>query len=162
KSHPLAGVALQETHELMDASLPTGHLMPVSTTLPPALAHYRILKKLGAGGMGTVFLAEDTQLGCQVALKVPHFRDGEGSEAVERFYREARLAQSIHHPYICPVYEVGAAGGWHYLTMPFVEGSPLNKLIGPSQTWEQPRAIELVRRVALALQALHQCGIIHR
>jgi len=134
----------------------------VPTTLPPELGHYRILRQIGAGGMGTVYLADDTQLNCRVAIKVPHFREEDGNEPIERFYREARMAQTIHHPYICPVYDVGETSGFHYLTMPFIEGTPLNRLIGPKHEWSQRRAAELIRRVAMALEALHQRQVIHR
>jgi serine/threonine protein kinase len=124
--------------------------------------HFRIMQKVGKGGMGTVYLAEDTRLGCRVALKVSHFDEGGNSKLLERFYREARLAQSVHHPFVCPVYEVGQVEGVHYLTMPFVEGTPLNRMLSPGQPWEQQRAVELVRRLALALQALHDRQVIHR
>jgi serine/threonine protein kinase len=110
----------------------------------------------------SVYLAEDTKLGCQVALKMPRFADGDDPRLLECFHREARLAQTVHHPYICPVYEVGEIEGLHYLTMPFIEGTPLSSLVGLGRTWEQPRAAELIRRVALALQALHDRQVIHR
>jgi hypothetical protein len=135
--------------------------MPSSSDLPNPFGHFRILRKLGQGGMGTVYEAEDTCLGCRVALKVPHFRD-EDPKLLERFYREARFAQTIHHPYICPVYEVGQIDGLHYLTMPFIEGSPLSGLISRQKPWEPRRAAEFVRRLALALEALHQRKVIHR
>src|SRR5262249_1128967 len=135
--------------------------MPVPTTLPPELGHYRIIRQIGAGGMGTVYLADDTQLNCRVAIKVPHFPQDDGAEGVQRVYQEAKLAQSIHHPYICPVYDIDEASGFHYLTMPFIEGTPLNRLVGPKHEWSQRRAAELVRRVALALESLHQRQVIH-
>jgi hypothetical protein len=90
--------------------------------LPERLGRYRIVRKLGAGGMGAVYLAEDTQLGRQVALKVPHFDDGADPKIIERFYREARVAAAIEHPNLCPVYDVGQAEGVHYLTMPYING----------------------------------------
>src|SRR5207248_8516080 len=99
---------------------------------------------------------------CRIALKIPRLREEDGAKTIERFYREARLAQSIHHPYICPVYVVGEVEGTHYLTMPFIDGTPLNKLVGPQHPWPQRRAAEVVRRLALALEALHQKGVIHR
>jgi formylglycine-generating enzyme required for sulfatase activity len=136
--------------------------MPSQASLPTQIGQFRILRRLGVGGMGTVYLAEDTQLECQVAIKVPHFKDSEGPAAVERFLREARVAQSIHHPYICPVYEVGQADGSHYLTMPYIEGTSLSQLVGAGRAWPQRRAAELVRRLAVALHALHQRDIIHR
>src|SRR5262245_11035454 len=112
--------------------------------------------------MGTVYLAEDGRLDCQVALKVPHFPPEDEPKAVARFQREARLAQSIQHPYLCPVYEVGEINGAHFLTMPHIEGTPLNQLIGPKMPWAPVRAGKVVRRVALALEALHQRQVIHR
>src|ERR687885_102609 len=90
--------------------------------LPETLGRYRILKPLGQGGMGAVYLAHDTQLDRRVALKVPHFRPEDGSEALERFYREARAAAALRHPNICPVYDVGEHQGVRYLTMAYVEG----------------------------------------
>src|SRR5262245_30214572 len=99
--------------------------------IPLQLGRYRILKELGTGGMGTVYLAEDGRLDCLVALKVPHFPQEDQPKAVARFQREARLAQSLQHPYLCPVYEVGEINGAHFLTMPHIEGTPLNQLIGP-------------------------------
>jgi formylglycine-generating enzyme required for sulfatase activity len=136
--------------------------MPTFTDLPPAFGHFRILRKLGEGGMGAVYLAEDTQLGCRVALKVPYLSAEDGPKVVERFYREARLAKSIQHPYICPVYEVGQLEGVHYLTMPFIEGQPLSRLVSPEMPWEPRRAADLVRRLALALKVLHAHHVIHR
>src|SRR5205809_965688 len=84
--------------------------MPTPVGLPEQLGRYRILQKLGEGGMGAVYLAEDTELGRRVALKVPHFSSEDGA-AVERFKREARIAAGLSHPNLCGVYDVGQAGG---------------------------------------------------
>src|SRR4051812_32990176 len=81
--------------------------MSRSITLPEQFGRYRILKKVGEGGMGAVYLAEDTKLGRRVALKVPHFTEEDGP-AIQRFYREAQVAAGLEHPNICPVYDVGA------------------------------------------------------
>lgn len=131
------------------------------TSFLSQLGHYRIVEKLGGGGMGDVYLAEDTQLHCLVALKIPRFEVTD-VKLVERFYREARLAQSIPHPLICPVYDFGEVDGVHYLTMPYIEGTPLDQLVGSDRPWPERRAAELVRRLALAVQALHQRQVIHR
>ncbi len=136
--------------------------MSTFATFPQLFGHFRVLRKLGEGGMGAVYLAEDTQLRCQVALKIPLVREGDGPKLIERFHREARLAQSVHHPYICPVYAVGEIEGVHYLTMPFIEGNALSRLVGPERCWKQEEAAELVRRLALALQTLHERQVIHR
>src|SRR5216684_3548675 len=99
--------------------------MPRHQELPEQFGRYRILDKLGAGGMGAVYLAEDTKLGRKVALKVPHFKAGDGAAILDRFRREARLAASIDHPNFCQVHDVDEVDGIHFFTMPFVEGKPL-------------------------------------
>jgi formylglycine-generating enzyme required for sulfatase activity len=130
--------------------------------MPTQLGRYRILHKLGAGGMGTVYLAEDSEIGRRVALKVPHFDASAGSEVLDRFRREARVAGAIEHPHICPIYDVGVADGYHYLVMPYIEGTPLSHRIHPDQPWSVPPALSLVRQLALAIEVMHQRGIIHR
>ncbi len=136
--------------------------MPPLTRIPETFAHFRILKSLGKGGMGSVYLAEDTKLNCRVALKLSHFHHDDDPSAVERFYREAKLAQRIHHPYVCQVFDVGESDGTHYLTMPYIDGTPLNELVGPHFRWKECTAVALIRRLALALQKLHDEHVIHR
>jgi len=105
--------------------------MSTPATLPEQFGRYRILKELGRGGMGAVYLAEDGVLGRRVALKVPHFSAEDGPKVVERFYREARVAADIDHPNLCGVHDFGEVGGVHFLTMPYIEGTPLSHLVGP-------------------------------
>ena len=136
--------------------------MPEHARLPEQFGRYRILQKLGEGGMGAVFLAEDTQLGRKVALKVPHFTADDGPAVIDRFLREARLAARIDHPNLCAVYDVGDVGGIHYFTMPHLEGTPLSRLVRIDRPWPPRHATEMVRQVALALAVLHQNGIVHR
>src|SRR5258708_24435881 len=111
--------------------------------------------------MGRVYLARDTQLDRLVALKVPQLEAGDRSVVRERFYREARAAANLHHPNICPVFDVGAVGDTPYLTMAYIEGQPLHEWAGGS-----PRPVrvvlELVRKIALALDEAHQKGVVHR
>jgi formylglycine-generating enzyme required for sulfatase activity len=135
--------------------------MPPPAAPPPRIGRYRIEKSLGAGGMGAVYLAEDTMLRRKVAVKVPHAADATAA-VLERFLREARTAASIEHPNLCPVLDAGEANGTHYLVMPFIEGKPLSLMAGEGRPWEPGRATALVRKMALALQALHDRGIIHR
>src|SRR5262245_40689564 len=130
--------------------------------VPPQLGRYRILKPLGQGGMGAVFLAEDTQLGRKVALKVPHADAQRNPEVIARFQREARLAAQLDHASICSVLDVGEQDGTHYFVMPFIEGTALAQHIGPDRPWPPPPALALMRRVALAVQAMHDKGLIHR
>jgi eukaryotic-like serine/threonine-protein kinase len=98
--------------------------VPVIQPLPEQFGRFRILKKLGEGGMGAVYLAEDRSLGRQIALKVPHFSEEDGPSVVERFHREARMAAEISHPNLCTIYDVGEIDGTDYLSMPYVEAPP--------------------------------------
>jgi serine/threonine-protein kinase len=134
--------------------------MPLPTSLPAAFGRYRLLHKLGEGGMGAVFLAEDSKLRRQVAIKVPHFDAATDPKVIERFQREARVAAAVEHPNLCGVHDVADHDGIHYLVMPLVEGKPLSKYTG--QPWAPEKAVKLVRRLAGALQALHGRGVMHR
>ena len=96
--------------------------------MPEQFGRYRIVKKLGQGGMGAVYLAHNTILDRRVALKIPRFRPDDSSDSLGRFYREARAAATIDHPNICPVYDVGETDGVHYLTMAYVEGRELSEM----------------------------------
>src|SRR5271166_3362568 len=93
--------------------------------LPEQFGRYRILRQLGTGTTGMVYVAEDTRLGRQVALKVPHNNPDRGPELLQRFAREARLAATLDHPNICPVHDVGQIDGIDYLTMAYIQGRPL-------------------------------------
>jgi formylglycine-generating enzyme required for sulfatase activity len=130
--------------------------------LPEQFGHYRILRRLGAGGMGTVYLAEDTKLDRRVALKVPHFAGGSGTETLERLAREARIAAAVDHPNLCPVYEAGRIDGIDFLTMAFIPGKSLSEFIAPGRPLPQKPVAALVRKLAEALQAAHTRGVIHR
>ena len=124
----------------------------VATELPEHFAHYRIVKRLGRGAMGAVYLAEDTRLGRHVALKVPHLRTSGKTRAMsphdlDRFYREARAAATLNHPNLCPVYEVGQVEGTPYLTMAYIRGRPLSKYINPARPITPRRAAAVVRKL---------------
>jgi WD40 repeat protein len=140
------------------ASFPT----PQSPALPPSLGRYRILRRLGGGGMGEVYLAHDPLLERPVALKVPRFHPGHGPEVVERFYREARAAARLAHPNLCPIYDVGDSGGTPYLAMAYLEGQPLSDLLRDSGPLPARRAAEMVSAIARALEEAHRQGVVHR
>ncbi len=125
------------------------------------LGRYRIVRKLGAGGMGAVYLAEDTRLPRKVALKVPHLKAAEGI-ALERFRREAALAAGIEHPNLCPVFDLEEVDGVLFFTMPYIEGTPLSHMIEKGIPWPIPQAIEVMRKIGTAVAHLHTRGIIHR
>jgi serine/threonine protein kinase len=130
--------------------------------LPNPFGRYQIVRPLGQGGMGTVYMAYDTYLDRQVALKVPHFGPTSSPEVLERFRREARTAAQLKHPNICQVYDVGQINGIHFLTMEYIQGMPLSQFLAATRTLPQPAVAALVRTVALALHAAHTQGIIHR
>ena len=162
------------SHELplVSAERDTSQTSPSADTMPPArkalhdvperFGRYQIVKKLGAGGMGSVYLAHDTQLDRQVALKVPHFSANEGQQVVERFLREARAAATIQHANLCPVYDAGQIDGVHYMTMAYIEGHLLSEYIRPGKPAAERKAALVVRTAALALHEAHARGIVHR
>jgi serine/threonine protein kinase len=132
------------------------------TNLPEQFGRYRIMKQLGQGGMGAVYLAFDTKLEREVALKVPYFSPADGPQAVQRFEREARAAATLDHPNLCPIHDVGEIDGIPYLTMPYIKGKSLSEAIGQDQTITEAQAAAIALKLAQALQEAHDRGIIHR
>ena len=126
-----------------------------------SISHYRIVEKLGEGGLGVVYKAEYTKLNRQVALKylAQHLLDDE--EAKERFLREAQAAAALHHPNICPVYEIDEVDGKTFISMAFLEGDTLEDRIaeGPLSIKD---ALDVARQVADGLDAAHEKGVFHR
>ena len=121
---------------------------------------YRVLRRLGSGGMADVWLADDSHLQRQVALKVLHGRFAQDREFVERFRREAEHAAGLQHPNVVAVFDRGEFGGTYYIAMQYVEGSSLKELIDAGLTSEQ--AAHLVRQVLEAARFAHRHGIVHR
>ena len=125
------------------------------------ISHYRILHKLGAGGMGVVYEAEDLNLGRHVALKFLPQGLAKNSDALERFKQEARAASSLNHPNICTIHEIGEVEGDYFLAMELLDGKSLDKHIVHSR-FELQEFLDLAIQVADALDAAHSKGIIHR
>lgn len=122
---------------------------------------FRILRQLGRGGMGIVYLAHDPHLDRHVALKIPKLGDELDETVLPRFRREAQAAGKLRHPHICPVYDVGEIDGTYYLALAYIEGQTLSEVLrdGPLPA---TRAAEIIRQVALALEVAHAAGIVHR
>jgi formylglycine-generating enzyme required for sulfatase activity/predicted Ser/Thr protein kinase len=154
---PTVDGRLQETR----ASRPSAQGDPLAA-LPAQLGRYRVLQLLGKGGMGAVYLAEDSQLGRQVALKMPFVGAAESPERIERFVREARSAASLHHPNVCTVFDAGQIDGRPFITMAYIAGTPLADEIDADVPMDQRRAAQIARKVALALEHAHKKGIVHR
>ncbi len=124
------------------------------------ISHYRIAKKLGSGGMGDVYLADDTKLGRKIAIKFLNDEFGKDADLLSRFVQEAKAASALNHPNILTVHEIGEHDGMHYIAAEFIDGRTLRERMKERLTFDE--TLSIVVQTAEALSAAHKAGIVHR
>jgi len=156
---------LAETSDLIDALPRTLEHRPAALeafVLRERLGRFRLLDKLGQGGMGTVFRAEDTSDGSIVAIKVLRPDLAKSAYSLRRFHKEARLLAEINNPFVTNLLELNEDEGVHYIALEFVDGESLHQRLERKERLDEPEALEIMIQVARALEEAHELGIVHR
>lgn len=149
------------TRESAESRAPMALLLKSAGSQTIPFGRYELLRVLGEGSMGSVYLARDTQLQRQVAIKVPKLDEGDRAD-LQRFHREARTLATLRHPHLCPVFDVGEVGGIHFFTMAYIEGGTLADYLSAGEALPDRQVARLIAKTASALDAAHQAGIVHR
>src|SRR5258707_10134664 len=126
------------------------------------LSHYRIVSKIGAGGMGEVYLAQDTKLDRKVAIKFLHEEFSKDADKLGRFIQEAKAASALNHPNILTVYEIGEVDGKNYIATELIDGQTLREHLSHKESLQLKTILKIGVQVSEALSAAHQARIIHR
>ena len=129
--------------------------------VPSQISHYRIIKKLGAGGMGEVFLAQDLRLDRKVAIKMLPAKSIGNEQAKKRLFREAKAAATLDHPNICAIHEVGEEADCAFIVMQYIEGATLSRMI-KERPLSPLEVVDIGIQAAEALTEAHSRGVIHR
>ena len=156
-SHDQAGDSI----EAMAAEAATEMLADDRAIVGKQIGHYQVLSRIGRGGMGEVFLAQDTSLGRKVALKLLRSDFTRNEERLRRFRQEAQAASALNHPNILTIHEIGQEDSLHFMATEYVEGETLRQHISRARM-TLGQALDVAVQVASALAAAHQAGIIHR
>jgi serine/threonine protein kinase len=163
--------SVQSILDFSRAAVPTlGESVPVLDVradsvvnpLKRQIGPYQVIRQLGRGGMGAVYLAHDPRLDREVALKIPHISGSRPDLILSRFSREARVVARVRHPNICPIYDVGESEGIVYLAMAYVEGRTLAEIVHRDGPLPQRKAAAIVYTVAEAMEEAHTAGVFHR
>ncbi len=144
------------------ATHPQSMVGPAPAPQFQTLGRYTIIGELGRGGMGVVYLADDTVLKRKVALKIPQFEPDKAEQMQARFVREAQMAAQLSHINICQIYDVGVIDGQYVMAMEYIDGKTLSGFTKAGKLISERQAVYFVRKVAIAVEAAHQKGLIHR
>ena len=159
---PTAASVYAETPTFVDATMPTAPTSEAGIGPDTRVGPYRIVKKLGEGGMGAVYLATHTKLQKNIAMKILSQKLTSQAGAIARFEREMRAVGKLNHPHIVQAFDAGEVDGHHYLAMEYIEGSDLHVLVKQRGPMSIVNACKAVRQTAMALSAAHAAGLVHR